>query len=67
MKYFLSCLGVGYVIRYAELCKNLKHIGFFTHIAKCVRLGRYVDGATVMGRDPAFIQPWTYGFFTSDI
>ena len=25
--------------------------------AKCVRLGRSVDGATVVGRDPAFIQP----------
>ena len=25
--------------------------------AKCVRLGRTVDGATVVGRDPAFIQP----------
>ena len=45
------------MIRYAELCKNVKHIGFFTHIAKCVRLGRSVDGATVVGRDPAFIQP----------
>ena len=25
--------------------------------AKCVRLGRSVDGATFVGRDPAFIQP----------
>ena len=25
--------------------------------AKCVRLGRSVGGATVVGRDPAFIQP----------
>ena len=37
--------------------------------AKCVRLGRSVVGVTVVGRDPAFIQPlfnlWTHGFFTS--
>ena len=45
---------MGFVIIYAELCKNVKHIGYFTHIinicvafiamreshAKCVRLGR---------------------------
>ena len=29
---FLSCLGVAYVIIYAKLCENLKHIGYFTHI-----------------------------------
>ena len=24
---------------------------------KCMRLGRFVDDSTVMGRDPVFIQP----------
>ena len=33
--------------------------------ATCVRLGRYVDDATVVGRDPALFNPWTHGLFTS--
>ena len=32
--------------------------------------GETVDGATIVGRDPAFIQPvesWTHGFFTTAV